>query len=572
MATRIRSAAHLCTIALVLLGASRHVHAGWSPDPGVNLRICAAGQEQFLPVAASDGAGGIYIAWQDARETYPARVYLQRVAADGATAWTVDGLPACLSESSTMVPAIVADGLGGAVVAWLDRRGAGGIRVQRFSASGAASWAPEGVVVCEAPGRQELPVLAADGTGGVIVAWRDVRDDARGRIYAQHVAAHGGVTWAVNGVRVTTAGDWQTNPAIVADGSGGALVVWEHGLATSGGYDGDIRAQRVSAAGLPAWPAEGVALCSVAGTQGLPVVATDGDGGAIVAWSDGRDGPLGVYAQRVGPSGACLWEPQGAALSAPGSDCSQPVLAADGAGGSFAGWRNWDADGCSLVVMKVASSGLPSWHAGRMSVVEPWAAGGNLALVADSAAGVIVAWSDLPVADVNLDIFSQRFDADGGAMWPGGALVCTAADRQESPLIVGDGQQGAIIAWHDLRDDALTAGDIYAQRVLADGRLAGSPAPVPERAAQWLTCVPNPFNPQTEIRFEIPAAGPVRLDLSDVAGRRVRTLVAGERAAGVHRVRWDGTDEQGQGVAAGLYCARLVTTWGVSTFNVVLVR
>ena len=68
---------------------------------------------------------------------------------------------------------------------------------------------------------------------------------------------------------------------------------------------------------------------------------------------------------------------------------------------------------------------------------------------------------------------------------------------------------------------------------------------------------PNPFNSSTHFRYELPAAGPVRLDIYDLLGQRVRRLVAGHRGAGFHRALWDGRDEKGRAVASGVYLARL---------------
>jgi len=68
---------------------------------------------------------------------------------------------------------------------------------------------------------------------------------------------------------------------------------------------------------------------------------------------------------------------------------------------------------------------------------------------------------------------------------------------------------------------------------------------------------PNPFNPETEIRFMVPAPGAVRLSVYDAAGRLVRTLLDGDVAAGEGRVGWDGRDGTGLRVGSGIYFARL---------------
>jgi hypothetical protein len=64
---------------------------------------------------------------------------------------------------------------------------------------------------------------------------------------------------------------------------------------------------------------------------------------------------------------------------------------------------------------------------------------------------------------------------------------------------------------------------------------------------------PNPFNPRTAIRFDLPNAGPVRLSVYDAAGRHIRTLVDGDLPAGAHEATWDGRDSSGRGVASGSY-------------------
>jgi hypothetical protein len=63
------------------------------------------------------------------------------------------------------------------------------------------------------------------------------------------------------------------------------------------------------------------------------------------------------------------------------------------------------------------------------------------------------------------------------------------------------------------------------QRVQGNGQLDGFVSSVPDAPTFFLSSHPNPFNPSTTIRFELPEAGPVRLSVIDVAGRLVRALV-----------------------------------------------
>jgi hypothetical protein len=76
-------------------------------------------------------------------------------------------------------------------------------------------------------------------------------------------------------------------------------------------------------------------------------------------------------------------------------------------------------------------------------------------------------------------------------------------------------------------------------------------------AVSTLVHLPNPFRPNAEIRYFLALAGETSLGVYDVAGRRVAALLGGPQAAGNHRIVWDGRDEAGLPVSAGIYFIRL---------------
>lgn len=88
---------------------------------------------------------------------------------------------------------------------------------------------------------------------------------------------------------------------------------------------------------------------------------------------------------------------------------------------------------------------------------------------------------------------------------------------------------------------------------VADG---DRPAP-PSAAGRLHPATPNPFNPRTTLRFDLDRDGPVRLEVVDLGGRRVRALLAGSFAAGTHEAVWDGRDDEGTAVASGVYLVQL---------------
>ncbi len=69
---------------------------------------------------------------------------------------------------------------------------------------------------------------------------------------------------------------------------------------------------------------------------------------------------------------------------------------------------------------------------------------------------------------------------------------------------------------------------------------------------------PNPFNPTTTIRFDLPKEAPVTMEVYNVLGVRVRTLLAGETiSAGRHTMMWDGRDDNGNAAPSGVYLYRV---------------
>ena len=70
---------------------------------------------------------------------------------------------------------------------------------------------------------------------------------------------------------------------------------------------------------------------------------------------------------------------------------------------------------------------------------------------------------------------------------------------------------------------------------------------------KFLKNYPNPFNPETTISFELNQQGQTLVEIYNVKGQKVKTLLNDELETGVHNLVWKGMDEQGQKVATGMY-------------------
>jgi hypothetical protein len=98
---------------------------------------------------------------------------------------------------------------------------------------------------------------------------------------------------------------------------------------------------------------------------------------------------------------------------------------------------------------------------------------------------------------------------------------------------------------------------LAAALIAAANHNATTPLPLPAAVKPTLDVSPNPFNPAAMIRFDLPAAASIALDVFDLRGKLVRPLEHGHRASGSHEVRWDGRDAFGENLASGVYLCRL---------------
>lgn len=545
------------SIVVCLAALPRQASAQWA---STGNGLCVMAGDQSYPATATDAAGGAFVVWADSRSGTSTDLYLQRVASTGAIAagWLTNGDTLCVAANDQSSPVIVADGAGGVFVAWEDDRdaiGASDIYLQHITPTGAvvAGWPAGGLAVCAASGAQTKPTLALE-SGAAIVAWQDERSGTPD-VYAQKVSAAGAAQWTVDGAPVCTAAGSQSDPAIAGDKAGGAIVTWQD---TRAGVTANIYAQRMNASGAPQWTAGGNTLCTSASDQLTPHVLADGAGGAIVTWDDYRSNNADVYAQRVNASGAAQWTANGVALCIATGEQYGGVPITDGAGGAIVVWQDFRFSNARVVAQKISAAGALGWVVNGLPICSVGEISDPVASP-DGAGGAFFVWDDARAGGNGVDLYAARFTAAGtlGSGWTSdGTLICNAANDQLVPVVTTDGSGSLIASWFDGRNGN---NDIYAKQLAMGGAAVDVPA-LPESHA-GLAAAPNPMTATSTLRFSLAAAERGRLEVLDVTGRVVRVLLEEQDLpVGTRAVSWDGRDRAGVNTPAGLYWVRLVTT------------
>jgi hypothetical protein len=300
----------------------------------------------------------------------------------------------------------------------------------------------------------------------------------------------------------------QSQPVIASDGSGGAIIAWQDRRHLSTETDVDIYAAHVLGDGSMDWTVGGVGVCLGAGVQRNPDIVADGAGGAIIAWMDARsDSSTGedIYAQRLTAGGTAAWAPDGVAVVTATRDQAFPRVTSDGA------------------------------------------------------EGAIVCWDDKRVADGDVNIFAQRLTSAGevAAGWiPDGDTVCVATGNQIVPLIAPGDVGNAFIAWADARGPLPPS--VYVQRMTADGEAGGTVGVSPALLSEVeLAVTPNPSRSPVAVRLRLAKPARVAVTVHDIGGRRIRTLVPPQNhGTGQVGLEWDLKNSNGTSVAPGIYWVR----------------
>ena len=163
-----------------------------------------------------------------------------------------------------------------------------------------------------------------------------------------------------------------------------------------------------------------------------------------------------------------------------------------------------------------------------------------------------------------IGLFTQDGRCVGGGVWAGTPLGVTAwVDDSQTPEVDGcrKGDRLTFRIWDTEEDREYEPGVTYLE---GTGRIGEGPGAVVRVSAtftpeQYVLSqnYPNPFNPETTIRYRIPKAGRIIVSLYNASGQKTRTLTEGWTESGVHSVLWDGKDEFGEEVAAGIYLCRM---------------
>jgi hypothetical protein len=543
-------------------------HATWSSDPATNLSVADAASDQAQPKIAPTADGGCYISWFDGiANGYDVRV--QKLYAVGNEGFGHNGvLVANLSLSSTTDYGLDVDASGNALLTFQDDRfGGTQITAAKVSPDGTLLWGVNGIQLTSTTDFVANPKITGTSDGACVVAWLQ-----NSVVKLQRLDANGAPLWGTVLTLTPPTGSYFTSDLHAFGTDVVFSFVHQTGSFSSPKH---LLAQKIDASGALQWGASHVAVFDGGSLQfgNYPAFVPDGSGGGVFFWYD-TAASLQCYAQHILSNGTEAFPHNGTAVSTNTMRVRVEPWAAFNAATNetFVFWEEENSlqSQFGLYGQKLEGSGNRMWGTAGEALVPIGPTSILWVRTLTSGTGAFVFWSGEPAFNQDR-LYGMHVAATGVvdiptfdvASTPSGKMRLFAA-RSTEPF--------AILAWSDSRHDG---GDILAQNVNGDGSLGfvgdiGAPEIGADAATLALSARPNPSKGAVRLEYAAPASAAVSLQVVDVSGRVVRQLLSGAGSAG--NVMWDGRDDGGGEVAAGVYFVRLKSGAAMRTERVTLIR
>uniref|UniRef100_A0A7V3VUF5 T9SS type A sorting domain-containing protein n=1 Tax=candidate division WOR-3 bacterium TaxID=2052148 RepID=A0A7V3VUF5_UNCW3 len=538
------------------------------------VRITKSPAQPSLPCVAF-GSSNYLVAWEDRRNRFT-DIYGTPVSPEGVP---TDSTGILISSSlyGQDFAATDFDGMNYLTV-WEDYRGSSidiyGVRINHLG----GVLDPEGIPICCVDSDQISPDIAFDGTNYLVV-WQDNRN--------------GGLLWDIYGARVDQNGtvidpqgfaitNEYTNewcPSVVFDGTN-YLVVYTDGGGTAGG-GGEIYGIRVSQEGQVIDSAPGIPICYLPSSNQQSPVATFNGTNYLVVWEDDRYGydfEYEIYGARVTPDGTVL-DPNGIRISPFVSYFNHisPSVASDG-NNYFVVWayRDWNGGnpdyeiyGCRIDSSGniIDTLGIPICTAGGDQL--------NPSVVYDGENYIIV-WQDY--RNGNYDIYGAKVNTSGVII--DSFVVSNQYGNQTKPVVTKGNGDTLLITYtgfvgeiNGRRANTVRIwGKFYPFIGIEETFLRSTPSTL------TLEVYPNPFVEKTEIKYTMQKKGlmingkrsAISLKIYDATGRLVKSF--SHLTNYQSSIVWDGTDDSGRRLPAGIYFVRLEINEFKKTEKVILLR
>lgn len=549
-----------------------------------------------------DNEDNAILTWQDISTGFN-NIFVYKVATDGSLVWGDDGVQLSDTEAFDASPKVCVTSENNVIVAWQSEDV---VKINKISANGELPWGSPGVEIAGENTFSWPQPLAVEDDNVIVKYFNDSGPLwAPDRyVYAQKYDADGNSVWDTPAIITDEGGitAWNQVFSMVKDDQNGFYIGWHEDRYNT--MNAHVFAQYIGADGSILFADDGIELSFTENRQKYnpKIVWDQASEDIFVYWTemDSDQNNAGIFGQRLNAVGELLWTNNAkeiVALQSPRFNLQSAETAPEGAflfanientpnnifkaalvdsEGDFV-WENEFEDVSTVSSSKSHSVScgfsnnqwVMAWEDDRMSLDDLYAQNisingelGPVTLITGIAGTISLDSGDGNIEDVVVTSGTVTVNPDADGLYffeldPGTyTITASLQNYQEVELTDIVVETGIINSDNDIV-------------LIYSGTSADDLIPEP---ISLFDNYPNPFNPTTHIRFQISESAPVVLDIYNVRGEKVKTLVNETLAPQLYDYVWSGTDDDNNMIGSGIYFYKLRSGKYTSTKKMILMK
>ncbi len=494
--------------------------------------------------------------WTD-RRNYNEQIYIQKLDSNGSNLLADNGIPLTVSSQYHIndFEAVYDESSDTIALVWYENRmGISQVFAQGIDTDGNLLWADSSGIclttVDHNSGNPEISIVDNSGNDEYYIGWENFPDIFTPEIYGQKII-DGVKQWGENGIQIAAFEDYSIEIVDVID----RFYIWQKLY-----YPNAIlKIKLIDENGNTAqnWSEDGLEIAYnniFTDDYFFKLIPT----GLLISWFNENDNK--IYGQVVDYEGNFLWQDGGLPLIE-GEDINNFNIHYNDA--IYIVWNKYVEDNYSNYhIQKFSENGEALWQEDGIRI-SYWTQSGNSdPAIASVEQDVLVVWEHCNLNE-NVKILAQQVSPSGELEYGlEGITVCDQILVQKDPQVYTNNND-AYICWKDGRSTALdvefikSVWGIYAQKIQLEPTLADDELVEP---IEILSNYPNPFNPSTTISFSLNTENTenTEINIFNIKGQKVKTfLINPSTDQPINSVIWNGTDENEQPVASGIYLYQL---------------
>ena len=531
-------------------------------ENGISMALGLSGQAQDMVSTYDPHNDRAIFAWIDSRlSSFGRQIYVQALDRHGKI-YQENGKPLLEEPLSNISHLdITAREGGGAVLIWQgkDADSSPITFAQAIDSEGNSLWQENGVPLGLEHNMDDSYAKVTKIGNQYYFGWSEIRAEDFNwtvKMFGNKISENGEVLWGEDSKEIV---------GIVADCIISDLVGRYYIYSTNDSSQTSIRVKKVNENGETAdsWPDEGKIICDIEDVQVSKPKGIMTENGLLIVWKDLRNNDSSsFYGQLINEDGNIQWEENGKPLvsytTSIGQHVDQTYLDMVYDEELYFSWTDArTTPDKNIASQKFDLNGNMLWNEDAVYVADKDSTQTE-STITTMGNDLFVAFRDYGSADS--DIFAQCISDDGSINWSNeGLAVCTSPRTQKLPDAVELSDGTVVLAWIDGRSSGKTEiYGIYAQSLNSNG-ISVEEDHYSNSSLSNITNYPNPYIPsansetKSTFSFNLKNACKVQVDIFNIRGQKVKTLVNKHLISGQHEIMWNGKNNNNQEISSGIY-------------------